>query len=148
MNTLILRTVAPVITALMLLFSVFVLLRGHNEPGGGFIGGLIAASALAIFGIAHGPGAVQRAIRFHPMAIAGAGLALAAVSGLVSIAAGVPFMSGLWIYPDILGTEVPLSTVMSFDIGVYLVVVGSVTAIALALETEPDGGAGEGEGGG
>lgn len=148
MNTLILRTVAPVITALMLLFSVFVLLRGHNEPGGGFIGGLIAASALAIFGIAHGPGAVQRAIRFHPMAIAGAGLCLATVSGLASLFAGVPFMSGLWIYPDILGVEVPLSTVMSFDIGVYLVVVGAITAIALALETEtgPEDDAGTGEG--
>jgi multisubunit Na+/H+ antiporter MnhB subunit len=56
MNTLIFRTIAPVLTALMLLFSVFVLLRGHNEPGGGFIGGLIAASALAIFGIARGVG--------------------------------------------------------------------------------------------
>jgi multicomponent Na+:H+ antiporter subunit B len=145
MNTLILRTVAPLITALMLLFSVFVLLRGHNEPGGGFIGGLIAASALAIFGIAHGPGAVQRAIQFHPMAIAGAGLFLATLSGLVSIFAGVPFMSGLWIYPEIFGLEVPLSTVMSFDIGVYLVVVGSITSIALALETEPGKENGEGE---
>ncbi len=145
MNTLILRTVAPVVTALMLLFSVFVLLRGHNEPGGGFIGGLIAASALAIFGIAYGPGAVQRAIQFHPMAIAGAGLFLSTVSGLVSLVAGVPFMTGLWIYPQIFGVEVPLSTVMSFDVGVYLVVVGSITSIALALETEPgedDGGEG------
>jgi multicomponent Na+:H+ antiporter subunit B len=140
MNTLILRTVAPALTALMLLFSIFVLLRGHNQPGGGFIGGLIAASALAIYGIAHGPAAVERAIRFHPMAIAGAGLLLATVSGLVSMAAGVPFMSGLWIYPDILGVEVPMSTVMSFDIGVYLVVVGAITAIALSLELEPDEG--------
>jgi multicomponent Na+:H+ antiporter subunit B len=138
MNTLILRTVAPVLTALMLLFSIFVLLRGHNEPGGGFIGGLIAASALAIFGIAHGPGAVQRAIQFHPMAIAGAGLFLSTISGLLSLAAGVPFMSGLWIYPHIFGVEVPLSTVMSFDIGVYLVVVGSITSIALSLELEPE----------
>ena len=54
MRTLIFRTVAPYLTALMLLFSVFVLLRGHNEPGGGFIGGLIAASAFAIHGIAFG----------------------------------------------------------------------------------------------
>ena len=52
MRTLILRTAAPYLTSLMLLFSIFVLLRGHNEPGGGFIGGLIAVSAFAIQGIA------------------------------------------------------------------------------------------------
>lgn len=134
MNTVILRTVAPVITSLMVLFSIFVLLRGHNEPGGGFIGGLIAVSALAIYGIAYGVAAVRRAIVFHPLAIAGAGLLLATLSGLVSIFVGVPFMTGLWIYPSLLGVEVPLATVMSFDVGVYLVVVGAITSIALALE--------------
>ena len=70
MNTLILRTIAPYLAALMVLFSVFVLLRGHNELGGGFIGGLIAASALAIYGIASGVDAVRRAIVVHPNAIA------------------------------------------------------------------------------
>lgn len=134
MNTLILRTVAPVVTSLMVLFSIFVLLRGHNEPGGGFIGGLIAVSALAIYGIAYGVTAVRRAILFHPLSIAGAGLLMAMLSGLVSIAVGVPFMTGLWIYPSLFGVEIPLSTVMSFDIGVYLVVVGAITSIALALE--------------
>ncbi len=134
MNTLILRTVAPVVTSLMVLFSIFVLLRGHNEPVGGFIGGLIAVSALAIYGIAYGVTAVRRAILFHPLSIAGAGLLMAMLSGLVSIAAGVPFMTGLWIYPSLFGVEIPLSTVMSFDIGVYLVVVGAITSIALALE--------------
>ena len=49
-------------------------------------------------------------------------------------AAGVPFMTGLWVYPSLFGVEIPLSTVMSFDIGVYLVVVGAITSIALALE--------------
>ena len=134
MNTLILRTVAPVVTSLMVLFSIFVLLRGHNEPGGGFIGGLIAVSALAIYGIAYGVTAVRRAIMFHPLSIAGAGLLLSMFSGLVSIAAGVPFMTGLWVYPNLFGVEIPLSTVMSFDIGVYLVVVGAITSSALALE--------------
>lgn len=134
MNTLILRTVAPVVTSLMVLFSIFVLLRGHNQPGGGFIGGLIAVSALAIYGIAYGVTAVRRAILFHPLSIAGAGLLLSMLSGLVSIAAGVPFMTGLWVYPSLFGVEIPLSTVMSFDIGVYLVVVGAITSIALALE--------------
>ena len=60
MNTVIFRTVAPTISAsLMVLFSIFVLLRGHNEPGGGFIGGLIAASAFAIYGIACGVSPVR-----------------------------------------------------------------------------------------
>ncbi|MGV1763342.1 Na+/H+ antiporter subunit B [Agrobacterium rhizogenes] len=134
MNTLIFRTAAPFLTALILLFSVFVLLRGHNEPGGGFIGGLIAASGFAIYGIACGVSAVRRAIVFHPLAIAGFGLLASTVAGLLSIFSGVPFMTGLWIYPHLLGVEVPLSSVMLFDIGVYLVVVGAITSIALALE--------------
>ncbi|POO56338.1 Na(+)/H(+) antiporter subunit B [Agrobacterium rosae] len=134
MNTLIFRTIAPVLTSLMLLFSIFVLLRGHNEPGGGFIGGLIAVSALAIYGIAFGVETVRRAIVFHPLSIAGFGLLLATLSGIASVFAGVPFMTGLWIYPSFAGVEVPLATVISFDIGVYLVVVGGFTAIALALE--------------
>lgn len=139
MNTVIFRTFAPFITALMLLFSIFVLLRGHNEPGGGFIGGLIAASGFAIFGIAFGVQAVRRALWFHPMSIAGAGLLLATLSGLLSAVFGVPFMTGLWVYPQIFGVEVPLATVMSFDVGVYLVVVGAITSIALALEERDDG---------
>ncbi|MDO9417307.1 Na+/H+ antiporter subunit B [Pararhizobium sp.] len=138
MNTLIFRTIAPFLTALMLLFSVFVLLRGHNEPGGGFIGGLIAACGLAIYGIACGVDTVRRAIRFHPMVISAFGLALSTMAGLVSLAAGVPFMTGLWVTPSLAGLEVPLSTVMLFDLGVYLVVTGAITAIALALEEGED----------
>ena len=139
MRTLIFRTAAPYLTALMLMFSVFVLLRGHNEPGGGFIGGLIAASAFAIHGIAFGVPPVRRALYFHPMAVSGFGLLLAATSGLVSLAFGVPFLTGLWVSPTVLGTTIDLSTVMFFDIGVYLVVVGSITSIAFALEGREDG---------
>jgi multicomponent Na+:H+ antiporter subunit B len=136
MRTLIFRTAAPYLTALMLLFSVFVLLRGHNEPGGGFIGGLIAASAFAIHGIAFGVVPVRRALYFHPMAVSAFGLLLAAISGIVSLPLGLPFLTGLWISPSFLGVTVDLSTVMLFDIGVYLVVVGSISSIALALEEE------------
>ena len=134
MRTLIFRTAAPYLTALMLLFSVFVLLRGHNEPGGGFIGGLIAASAFAIHGIAFGVPTVRRALHFHPMAISGFGLLLAVLSGLPSLASATPFLTGQWISPTFLGVTVDLSTVMVFDIGVYFVVVGSIASIALALE--------------
>ncbi|MEZ5790544.1 MAG: Na+/H+ antiporter subunit B [Nitratireductor sp.] len=134
MNTIIFRTVAPYLTSLMVLFSIFVLLRGHNEPGGGFIGGLIAASAFAIYGIACGVQPVRRALYFHPMTLAGFGLFIAALAGFPSIIAEVPFLTGLWTFPKIGQVELALSTPLVFDIGVYFVVVGAITSIALALE--------------
>ena len=130
MKTLIFRTVAPWLTGLMLLFSVFVLLRGHNEPGGGFIGGLIAASAFALHGIACGVASTRRALAVHPMSLAGTGLLLAALSGLPALMLGSPFMTSIWISPG----GIDLATVIAFDIGVYLVVTGAITSIALALE--------------
>lgn len=134
MNTVIFRTAAPYLASLMVLFSIFVLLRGHNEPGGGFIGGLIAASAFAIYGIAYGVSPVRHAIYYHPMAIAGFGLLLAALAGVASLFAEVPFLTGLWTSFELLGLTIDISTPLFFDIGVYLVVVGSFTSIALALE--------------
>ena len=134
MQTVIFRTTAPYLASLMVLFSVFVLLRGHNDPGGGFIGGLIAASAFAIYGIACGVAPVRRAMYFHPMAIAGFGLFLSTAAGLLSLATGVPFLTGLWTKLYLPGVTIDLSSVMFFDFGVYFVVVGAITSIALALE--------------
>ena len=138
MRTLIFRTVAPYLTSLMLVFSVFVLLRGHNEPGGGFIGGLIAVCAFAVYGIACGVPEVRRSLHFHPLAISGFGLLVSACSGLASMLFDVPFLTGLWTSPEILGTTIDISTVLFFDIGVYLVVTGSLTSVALALEERED----------
>jgi len=135
MNTLILRTIVPLLTSLMVIYSIVVLLAGHNDPGGGFIGGLIAASAFALYGIACGVAPVRRALYFHPISIAAFGMLLSALSGVISLYKGVPFLTGLWWFPEIAkGVEVPLSTPLMFDIGVWLVVVGSLVTIALALE--------------
>lgn len=138
MRTLIFRTVAPLLACLMVVFSIFVLLRGHNQPGGGFIGGLVAASAFAIHGIANGVDSVRRAIYFHPINIAAFGVLLGTAAGMLSIFFGVPFMTGLWTYPHLFGVEIALSTVLFFDIGVYFAVVGTITSIALALEEKDE----------
>jgi multicomponent Na+:H+ antiporter subunit B len=130
MNSLILRTMAPFLTGLMLVFSLFVTLRGHNAPGGGFIGGLLAAAALALYALAFGVEPTRRMLRLHPVAIAGIGLLISAISGLVSAFYGMPYMTGLWFH--VFGLD--LATVMSFDIGVYLVVLGAFASILLALE--------------
>lgn len=134
MRTIIFRFIAPYLASLMVLFSIFVLLRGHNEAGGGFIGGLIAASAFGIYGIACGVEPVRRAMYFHPLTLAGAGLMMAVLSGVASFLFSVPFLTGLWAFPQILGSEVAISSPLFFDIGVYLVVVGAISSIALALE--------------
>jgi multicomponent Na+:H+ antiporter subunit B len=134
MGTLIFRTFAPGLTALMVMFSIFVLLRGHNEPGGGFIGGLIAASGFAIYGIANGVENVRRALYFRPLSISAAGVLLAALSGIPALLQGKPFLTGLWWFPELGGVTLALSTPLVFDIGVWLGVVGAVIAIALALE--------------
>jgi len=140
MNTVIFRTIAPLIVAIMAVFSIYILLRGHNEPGGGFIGGLIAASAIAILGMSSSVAEVRRALKFDPLAYAGFGVFIAGLSGLASFFVDAPFMTSIWLYLDLDGTEVALSTPMVFDIGVYFVVFGTVSAVALALEDERDGG--------
>ncbi len=138
MNSLILRAATRLLVALMLLFSVYMLLRGHNEPGGGFIGGLIAAVGFALYAIAEGTAAVRRALRVDPRSIAMIGLAVAALAGLISALFGDPLFTGQWWFVG--GGEgekgLPISTVLLFDVGVYLVVIGAVLSLVLALEEE------------
>lgn len=141
MNTIIFRTVAPILTALMLVFSVFVMLRGHNEPGGGFIGGLIAASGITIYAIAFGSAATFRALKVHPMAIAGFGVFIAALSGLASFVVDAPLLTGLWWIFELEGREVALSTPLVFDIGVYAVVAGALSTVTLSLDSDDEEGA-------
>ncbi len=138
MNTVIFRTIAPILVAIMVVFSVFVLLRGHNEPGGGFIGGLIAASSIAIYGIAAGVSEVRKALKFDPIAIAGFGVFIAGFSGLLSYIYQVPYLTGLWGYLKIGDDKIALSTPLLFDIGVYFAVLGTIAAIALALEEDEE----------
>lgn len=136
MNTVIFRTIAPLIVAIMLVFSVYICLRGHNEPGGGFIGGLIAASSIAILGMASGAQSARQALRVDPLAIAGFGVFIAGLSGLASLLTGNAFMTSIWFYLTLGNTDVALSSPMVFDIGVYFVVFGTIAAIALALEDD------------
>jgi multicomponent Na+:H+ antiporter subunit B len=136
MDSLILRTATRLLLSLMLLFSFFILLRGHNEPGGGFIGGLIAASAFALHSIAFGPRALRNVLVFDPRSIAGAGMLCAIVAGLSSALAGDVFLSAEWLHWGEGDATFHVGTPLLFDIGVFLVVIGAVLTIVLALEEE------------
>lgn len=138
MSSLILRAATRALAPLLLMLALFLLWRGHNEPGGGFIAGLVAASAAALQGIAFGPAAARRMLVLPPTGVAGLGLAVALLSIVPSALAGLPAMDGLWAKLALGGGAIlPLGTPILFDIGVFLVVLGSVVALVAALEREP-----------
>ena len=138
MNSLILSAATRVLVALLLLFSVYMLLRGHNQPGGGFIGGLIAAIGFALYAIAQGTAAARAALRIDPRDLGLIGLALALLAGLSAALFGDPLFTGQWWFLGGDGGDkgLPLSSVLVFDVGVYLVVVGAVLTLVFALEEE------------
>jgi multicomponent Na+:H+ antiporter subunit B len=134
-RSLLLSVAARYLMPLMLVFSVFLLIRGHNEIGGGFAGGLVAASALMLYGIALSPAALRKLLPIQPRLMISIGLSLALLSGLIPMLAGMPFMTGIW-----LKTPLPvigkLGTPLLFDSGVYLVVIGVVVWILLTAAEE------------
>lgn len=139
MKSIILITGARLLLVLMLVFSVFMLLRGHNEPGGGFIGGLIGATAFIVQAIAAGAADARRVLRVSPEALAVVGLGIALASGLWAGVFAEPPFTGQWYWVggDSYETSAfSLNTVLVFDVGVYLVVLGSVLSLALSLEEE------------
>jgi multicomponent Na+:H+ antiporter subunit B len=137
MKSPIVRAACPLVSALLVLAAIFVLLRGHNEPGGGFIGGLLGAGAVAMRALAGEGAAMRKSLRVEPTAIAAFGLLLAAAAGLVALLAGRPLFTGLWWFPAFLGGDVGLSTPLLFDLGVFAVVFGTFAALILAL-ADPD----------
>lgn len=140
MSSVIFRIAARSLTPLLAATAIFLLLRGHNAPGGGFIGGLLAAGAIALYGMAFGAGAARRWLRFTPRRLMAVGLLLALTSGLPSLIYGQPFLTAVWTRPVLpLFGELPLGTPLWFDLGVFLVVVGFVLTIFFALLESEEG---------
>lgn len=138
MNDLILRSATRLLLPLMLLFSIFLLFRGHDAPGGGFAGGLVAVGAFTLLALAESVEAARRLLKVDPRSLAGIGLMVALSSGVPAWAAGRPFLSGLWVTWDLgpFGT-LHVGTPLVFDAGVYFVVLGgSLTVILSLLEEE------------
>lgn len=137
MNSLILRATAKLLISLLLIFSIVLLLRGHDSPGGGFAGGLVATTAWALYSLAFGAGPTRRALRFEPQTLVGFGLLISLLSGIFPMLWGQPFLTGFWGGADLgkLG-HLNLGTPLVFDVGVYLVILGVALNIILSIEEE------------
>lgn len=109
----------------LIVIALYLLFAGHNQAGGGFAGGLVASAALALRFVAGGPDRLRRTIDVPPASILGVGLLIALVTGTVPLLFGDPFLSSAIAEfdPALLGT-VKITSVLFFDIGVFVVVVG------------------------
>ena len=96
MNSLILRTAVKILNPILLIVSVIILFQGHHVPGGGFVGGLVAASAFVFHALAYDVPSARRRVRADPHALIGSGLLVAGGSGFFQMFGGAPFMTGLW----------------------------------------------------
>ncbi|RUO23950.1 Na(+)/H(+) antiporter subunit B [Aliidiomarina minuta] len=133
-GTLILQVAARYLVPLQLLFSVFLLLRGHDEPGGGFIAGLVASGAFAMYLFTFGAAVTRDLMRVDPRNLIGIGLFLGMLSIFPAFFYGDPFLTAQWWdIPLPGGGEFKFSTPLIFDVGVYLTVFGSVMLMLIAL---------------
>jgi multicomponent Na+:H+ antiporter subunit B len=133
MTSLILRTATRFLMPLLLLFALFLLLRGHNAPGGGFVGGLVVAAAFVLYAIAYGVDASRRALLVDPSTLLGAGLLVALGSSIPAALAGRPFLTAMWTTIGTAPAAVDLGTPLVFDVGVFLAVIGVVLTIVFTL---------------
>ncbi len=119
---------------LLLVAALWILLRGHNAPGGGFIGGLVAVAGSSLLAIVLGPPQARRLQPLASLPLAMLGVGLAVASGLPGALLGLPYLTHLW-------GPFGLSTVLLFDVGVFFAVWGALTgyvyAILDSLEARP-----------
>ena len=127
------RTIVPTLT----LFALYLLVVGHDVPGGGFAGGLIASSALLLMYLAFGSHGLRRMLPTGPERILGIGLALAVIAGLIGLFAEGTFLTYTYAsFEAALLGEVKLSTLLVFDLGVFILVIGLVSTAILGLGSE------------
>jgi multicomponent Na+:H+ antiporter subunit B len=137
MTSIILRTATRYMFPPLLVFSIYLLLRGHHYPGGGFVGGLFAGSAFALYALAFNVAAARELLRFDPRDITAVGLAVALAGGIPALFSGQPFLTGTWWeIPIHSGIVIDVGSPLVFDIGVYLVVLGVLLTFVFSLAEE------------
>ena len=118
---------------LLAVVSVAILLRGHNNIGGGFVGGLVAALAFSIVALADGVKRARAMLRLRPLTLVGLGLSLAVLSGIPGVLARGTYLSQLWMDMELFGVHIHQGTALLFDLGVYAVVLGGVLSFLFGL---------------
>lgn len=137
MKSYIIQIAARRLLPVTLILSLLVFYRGHNDPGGGFIGGLLAGAGFIFYAMAFDTSEAERKLRVHPLMLIVAGFSFAFLSTLPSLFAGNPFFTGEWFSLNIpLIGKIDLGTPVLFDLGVYFTVWGMVVTIIFNVMEE------------
>lgn len=137
-NDIIFQTATKVVAFIIIIYSLHLFFSGHYTPGGGFIGGLMTASAIVLLLLAYDVKTIVKTLPIDYIKMAAAGLLIASLTGIGSFFFNVPFLTHTFSYVDlpVLG-KTSLATAVLFDLGVYLVVIGvTMTIIQTIGETE------------
>lgn len=136
-NDLILKVTSSLIVFILLGFAVYLLLAGHNSPGGGFVGGLTTSAAILLMYMAYGEKAVNKIIPINYIHLIPLGLLVAVLTGLGALIFDAPFLTHTFghLYIPFFG-EIELATAMFFDIGVYFTVFGTTMTIILTIASD------------
>lgn len=127
-----LKTYSVIIIQIMLILSVLLVFRGHNYSGGGFIGGLVAASANALYILANH----ERSTFFNksPYYIAVFGVLILVASITLGPFLGQAPLQGIWFTCELLSVDIKIGTPLIFDFGIYCIILGSITGLLIELE--------------
>ena len=137
MESVILKIAAQHMRPILIILSLVVLYRGHNEPGGGFIGGLMLGAAYILYAMAFGVKKTQASVFFSPVNLTAIGLLVALLSGVPALFAGDVFMTGEWVtFFKHTAFELKLGTPLLFDLGVYLTVAGMLMLVMFSIMEE------------
>lgn len=131
------KFLARLMMPILLLFSLILLLRGHNQPGGGFVGGLVGSSSIILMTLAYGADEVRERLRIDFLRAMFYGLALGAVAGLLGLFFGAAFQDAFWWKPYIQGIgRLELGTPLVFDTGIYVIVFSVTSSIVMNMAEE------------
>lgn len=136
-NDVILQTITKVVVFIILTFGVELFLSGHNNPGGGFIGGLVLSSALVLLYLVYDIETVHKGIPVDFKKVAAVGVLFAVGTGIGAVLFGASFLTQTFSYFNLpVFGDTELATVVLFEIGVALTVVGTVVTIILSISED------------
>lgn len=133
-NDLILRMMTNIVVFIIFGFSLALFFAGHNAPGGGFVGGLVAASGFSLIFLAYGIDVLKRVFKIEANTVIVIGILIALLTASGSFFFGVPFLSHTFahVYVPFFG-DIELTTALLFDLGVYVTVVGVAMLIIMSI---------------